>query len=168
VSEILIEFAVSNDAVRCDEDRLREIVSGVLQSEGVRSAEVSIAIVGHADMREMNRRYLDHDYDTDVLSFRLDDGESPDEPLEGQLVVDAETALKSAAEFDWSAEEELILYLVHGSLHLVGYDDHSDEDRAEMRKQERVLLSRFGIETRGESETVAARSQSGSNGGGAS
>ncbi|QDT39506.1 rRNA maturation RNase YbeY [Stratiformator vulcanicus] len=144
--QFLIEFAINCETVACDESSLRTIAIDVLRQEGIAEAEISVAIVGHSDMRRMNREYLDHDFDTDVLSFRLDDNEPGDGSLEGQLVIDAETAAEAAAEFRWSGREELILYLIHGLLHLAGYDDRTDEDRNSMRIRETALLSRHGIE----------------------
>jgi probable rRNA maturation factor len=66
--------------------------------------------------------------------------------LEGQIVVSAETAHRVAFQYGWSSDEELLLYVIHGALHLVGYDDTTEEARRRMRSCERFYLERFGIE----------------------
>jgi probable rRNA maturation factor len=108
-------------------------------------AQLSIAIVDDATIHELNRRYLEHDYPTDVLSFTL---ERDNEHLEGEVIASAETAARSAADYGWSADDELLLYVVHGTLHLVGHDDGTPDERAVMRRLERRYLASFGLQCR--------------------
>ena len=108
-------------------------------------------------MRDLNRRYLNHDYDTDVLSFLLDEA---NDQLDGEVIVSADTAIRRAGEFEWSANDELVLYLVHGTLHLTGCDDHSEGDRAQMRRLEIKYLQELGLDAKradpfGESQRTA-------------
>ena len=115
----------------------------MLEEEGVDSATISVAVVDDATIHELNRKYLDHDYPTDVLSFVLENDASH---LDGEVIVSIETAAASCQRYGWTAEEELLLYLVHGLLHLVGYDDHTQPDRQRMREREHHHLSRMGLE----------------------
>lgn len=127
-----------------DEQRLASALSLVLHDAGYTRAEVSIAIVDDDAMRAMNRDYLQHDYATDVLSFRLDDEDAGDQ-LEGEIIVSADTARRQAASYGWSTDDELLLYVIHGALHLAGYDDQEDADRQRMREAEQRFLSQLGI-----------------------
>ena len=78
-------------------------------------------------IHELNRRLLDHDWPTDVLSFVLeDDGDH----LEGEVILSADTAGDGRRRTRQLAAEEQLLYVIHGMLHLVGYDDKSDADAA--------------------------------------
>ncbi len=122
-------------------DLVRRTVSAVLNGESVTQATISIALVDDVAMRELNRRYLNHDYHTDVLSFLLDE---TDGHLEGEVIVSAAMAIERAAEFKWTAVDELLLYVIHGTLHLTGYDDHSDVDRGRMRRKEMHYLQELG------------------------
>jgi probable rRNA maturation factor len=141
-----IEIADEQSTLRVDCERLKQAAAGVLREAGVEAGALSIAIVDDAAIHVLNRQYLAHDYPTDVLSFLLErDGSR----LEGEVVVSAETAARAAAEFGWSPGDELLLYVVHGTLHLVGYDDANDEARATMRAAERRHLAACGIEARG-------------------
>ena len=122
--------------------KLQEIVRAILEAEEIPAAEISIAVVDDPTMHQLNRQYLQHDYPTDVLSFVL---HSDEESLEGEIIVSADTAATTCAEYGWSAFDELTLYVIHGTLHLVGYDDHSPRDRKQMRAKEAEYLAMAGL-----------------------
>lgn len=140
-----IEVAIADQqrALRLPASRLRRIVRTTLQTEGVQEAALSVALVDDRTIHALNRRHLGHDYPTDVLSFLL----SPpgEEPLEGEVIVSTETAVRQAERFDWSPEAEATLYLVHGLLHLCGYDDQRAAERRRMRRRERDILQNWGL-----------------------
>ena len=113
----------------------------VVQDAGFSSADISLAVVDDAAIRRLNRKYLQHDYATDVITFPLgrENGH-----LEGEIVLSGETAARQAESFQWELADELLLYVIHGTLHLVGYDDDSAEASAEMRAAERRYLEKLG------------------------
>ncbi len=139
----VIRVEVSNEqtALAVDVELFRRAVQVVLAGEGIGVATVSLAVVDDPTMRALNRRYLNHDYDTDVLSFLLDD---VDGALDGEVIVSADTAMRRAAEYSWSAADEMLLYVIHGTLHLTGCDDHAEADRANMRRKEMGYLTALG------------------------
>lgn len=152
---IAVEVANEQDRLPIDAASLADAAQRVLAGEGIASGTISLAVVDDPTMHELNRRYLEHDYPTDVLSFVLEkktrevDGTGgPSYELQGEVILSADTAIATAARFGWSASEELLLYVVHGCLHLAGYDDHTDNDRAKMRERERLYLAEMGIEAR--------------------
>jgi len=137
-----IEIAIEQDSLSVDADRLRRAIEAVLGDAGIEESELSIAVVDDPTIHDLNRRFLAHDYPTDVLSFLLErDGSR----LDGEVVVSADTATREAARLGWPAGDELLLYVVHGTLHLVGYDDVTDELRATMRAAERKYLTALGL-----------------------
>lgn len=138
--EPTVEIANEQSTCRVDESLIRRAVLEVLTEEGITSGQISVAIVDDETIHEINLRHLEHDYPTDVISFLL---ESTDGYLDGEIVVSADTARAVAADLGWPAENELLLYVVHGTLHLVGYDDQSEPDRELMRSRERHHLARF-------------------------
>ena len=77
-----------------------------------------------------------------MVTFVLEEAESS---LDGEIVLGADVAARVAAELGVPAGDELLLYVIHGALHLVGYDDLSDEPRVEMRRFERQYLASFGV-----------------------
>lgn len=151
-------ISLANDESRyaVDEKSLKEAVRAVLQQSDFVTAEISLAVVDNDTMRDLNRRYLNHDWPTDVLSFPLEhDGTH----LVGEIVISADTATAVAAELGWEAASEQLLYVIHGMLHLVGFRDDSPRDRREMRAAEDRLLSGFGLAAprRGKADRTASR-----------
>lgn len=132
----------------------------VLEDERVAMAEVSIALVDDREMQALNREYLGHDYPTDVVSFLLDEESSwtgtPRKPvrrgdgkrLEGEIILGVEYAQVEADSLGWDVESELCLYLVHGLLHLCGYDDLTPGEKRIMRRREREVFAKLGREAR--------------------
>ncbi len=137
-----ISIADEQQRLTLDHARLRAAIENVLQGEGIGEAEISLAIVDDPQIHELNRRFLAHDEPTDVLSFLLDHRLGY---VEGEIVVSADTAAARAIQFNWPPEDELLLYVVHGALHLAGYDDQTPELRAKMRRRERHYLHSFGL-----------------------
>lgn len=125
-----------------DEARLKKAARAVLKDAGFENGEISIAIVDDAEMHALNRKYLDHDYPTDVLSFVLDE---EDGRLDGEIILSSDYASREAEIYKWKAEDEILLYVIHGSLHLVGHDDQDAASKKLMREQERKHLLSFGL-----------------------
>ncbi len=142
---IHVHVADEQSALEIDHQRLISAVERILQDADIRQAEVSLAIVDDPTIHRLNREYLEHDYPTDVLSFLLD---REGDRLEGEVIASTDTAIESAGRFGWRPADELLLYVIHGTLHLVGYDDLSPEPLAAMREAERGYLSQFGLQPR--------------------
>jgi probable rRNA maturation factor len=144
----LLHIAIANQHpdLKIDTRRLRATVKDVLTGEGIESGEISLAVVDDPTIHDLNRRWLDHDEPTDVLSFVL---EQEGTSLEGEIIVSADTARARAGEFGWSVEAELALYVIHGALHLAGYDDKEPTVRAKMREREQFYLKRLAWDKRG-------------------
>jgi probable rRNA maturation factor len=140
----VVEIAIANQqsSLEINTERLRAAVTKILTDADIHDATISVAVVDDATIHELNRRFLQHDYPTDVLSFVL---ERVKNRLEGEVIVSADYALRSAHEYRWSADDELLLYVIHGALHLAGHDDQDDESRAIMRQRERHYLLACGV-----------------------
>lgn len=128
-----------------------EAVRAALRRHRVRAARIGIALVDDARMAELNARHCDHPGSTDVLAFDLrdDPGEGSADTngmtLEGEIVISIETALREAARRGHGADAETALYAVHGTLHLIGYDDQCEPDAARMHVVEDEILSSVGL-----------------------
>jgi len=140
---IEIELSDTQNHLQVDSALIERLVRDVLKIEEVVSASISLAIVDNATIHEINRRHLGHDWPTDVITFPLSSEE--DETLIGEIVVSAEMARDSAAEFGHDPWAELALYVVHGLLHLQGYDDLTEETVREMRRREGEVLALLGL-----------------------
>lgn len=149
---IQIDFAVQHPTWQGDPEPLRQAIAQVLADHGVAAAVVSVAIVDDPTIHRLNKQFLAHDEPTDVLSFVL---QQQSDRLEGEIIVSADTAQTAAARLGWPPEHELLLYAVHGALHLVGYDDLSPGPRRRMRSAEREYLARLGIVARWDDDETA-------------
>jgi len=143
----VINVEINNDQsyVRLHRDQVCKAVQMILQDAGISEAEISVAVVDDATICRLHRKYLKEYEPTDVMSFVYERGENS---LEGEVIVSAETARMTAEWYGWTAKDELLLYMIHGTLHLVGYDDGTPEEKARMRREEETYLSRFGVEGR--------------------
>lgn len=137
-----IEIQSSHPALSVPDDAVRAAIHAVLSEEQISAAEIGVLLTDDAEIHRLNREHLSHDFPTDVITFPLSDP-SDSEKLEGELVVSLDTAARVAAQHGWSLAAETLLYLVHGTLHLCGYDDLSDQARPIMRRREREILSRL-------------------------
>ena len=138
-----IAIATPQELVSIDRKRVREIVRVVLEGEQIADAEISLAFVDNPTIHTLNKRYLDHDEPTDVLSFPLSEPNS--KKLAGELVIGVEVAQAQAQERGHDVQTELALYVIHGLLHLCGFDDKSDAAAKEMRARERHYLAALGL-----------------------
>ncbi len=139
----MLDLALINlHTIPVDEQQLLAAVRCVCTSAQIDRGEISVTIVGEAQMHALNRQHLNHDYPTDVLSFVLEESAGY---LEGEIIASSHYAASEAARYGWSPAEELLLYVVHGALHLVGHDDTTPAAAATMRAAERAILATFGL-----------------------
>jgi probable rRNA maturation factor len=127
--------------VRVSPARLRAVAARALRAVGRRGRELSIVLVGDPHMRRLHARYLGTRRATDVLAFDLDGSPAG---LLGEVVISADTAARQARRARVPVALELDLLLVHGVLHLAGYDDHHPADARRMHARARAILTRGG------------------------
>jgi probable rRNA maturation factor len=136
---LTIHITNRQKTLKLDRDRIRRAVRAVLGDTDISDARISVAIVDDPAIALLHKEFLNDPEPTDVLSFVLE--QSPGQ-LEGEVVVSADTAVATAPRFDSTADDELLLYIIHGTLHLIGYDDTTPTQRRQMRKKEREYLNR--------------------------
>ncbi|MFA5512351.1 MAG: rRNA maturation RNase YbeY [Candidatus Kapaibacterium sp.] len=105
------------------------------EKELKKDCDISIVICNDDYIHDLNIRYLQHDYPTDVITFEIDD-----EPLTGEIYISADTAKLQAEEYKVSFRDELMRLAVHGTLHLAGHLDNTDELRKRMSELEDKYL----------------------------
>jgi probable rRNA maturation factor len=140
---LVVEVNSAQGLLEIDHEILAGLARGVLRDEGITRASISLALVDNATIRRLNRVHLSHDWPTDVISFVLSDPAGPE--LAGEVVVSAEIAVTTAAQVAADPSAELALYVVHGLLHLCGYDDSTDAAASVMREREDRALKREGL-----------------------
>jgi probable rRNA maturation factor len=150
---VVVEVAEANEVD--DPDRWAALARSVLEAEGVVGpAELALSFVGEADMAELNRRWMGEDGPTDVLSWAIDApaGRSSERPLPpaagepvllGDVVVCPAVARRALTETGRRLEDELALLVVHGVLHVLGFDHAVMADEEAMQSRELEHLTRF-------------------------
>ena len=110
----------------------------VAATYGRKVGEIGYLFCDDEHILEVNRQYLEHDYYTDIITFDYCEGGNR---LSGDLFISVDTVRENAAFYGVEFADELNRVIVHGLLHLIGYDDHTEEDRAVMRAKENYYLS---------------------------
>lgn len=129
---------VNHTRTRVPRALLERAVTRTLAHGKVNAAQVELHLAGDVRMRAWNKRYLKHDYTTDVLSFDL--GQTPGAGHCTMLAVCVPYARREARHRSIRFEEELVRYVIHGMLHTLGYDDSDDASRAKMWKVQEKLV----------------------------
>jgi probable rRNA maturation factor len=138
---------------KIDADALHKLAIGVLKAEGKPGPlELGVVVTTDDEVHALNKEYLGHDYQTDVISFGMEsEGEfiTPEErpAYLGDIVISYERAAEQGPEYGHTAEQEVATLLVHGLLHLLGYDDTDEEARERMHARQDFLVrnSEFGM-----------------------
>lgn len=146
-----------NVTVRCKGNRrlvdprtVRRRGERLLMAVGRQTAELSILLCDDIFIRELNRKYRGRDIPTDVLSFPMNEGETPNPypDLLGDVVISVETAVQQAAQGGLKPLDEVTSLLIHGLLHLLGYDHKKPGQEDRMRAKTNSLLELLAIEAR--------------------
>jgi len=133
--------------VRLNSSQILTVTKAILRHENVHQATLSIVFVSHQKIRAFNKKYLKRNHVTDVLAFDLNDHavlKRMPRTLTGDIIISTDAALKNVNTFQTTLSCELVLYIAHGILHLLGYDDHKPADVKRMRRKEQEILSYLG------------------------
>jgi probable rRNA maturation factor len=117
-------------------------VSVLLKAEGyAKGGSINVCVMDDSRIRRINELYLGHDRPTDVISFNLSQGGT--EALEAEIAVSAQAAARNAAQYGNTAQKELLVYIIHGVLHALGYDDRTAVQRAKMQEKTDAAIDRI-------------------------
>lgn len=133
--------------ISIDTRRLKQIAGRALNVLDEPNAELSIYIVDDTEIKNLNYRYRGMDKATDVLAFSMREGQriKGAEGILGDVVISAQTAAKQARRLRKEIKYEIFLYLVHGILHLVGYNDASYEARKKMERVQNEIFQQVCV-----------------------
>lgn len=125
----------TTDIPRIPLRKLQRVAESVFKGEGIEEASLNIIVVDDQAIHELNKRFLRHDYPTDVLTFCLEE-----DTIEGEVYICAETARRQANEYGVSLTNEMMRLAAHGTLHLVGYNDATEQQRETMTRLENKYI----------------------------
>jgi probable rRNA maturation factor len=120
-----------------DDARFHQAAEWIADRFKLKSLTASISIVDDPTIHRLNREHLDHDWPTDVISFVFDNDNGN---IDGEIIASIDTAARLAQQAAWPTADELLLYIIHGLLHLAGLDDITPEARHQMRQAEQDCL----------------------------
>ena len=134
-----------------DLPRIKHSSDKILRTLENEDSEISLTFVDDAGITEINRQYLGRDYPTNVIAFSMNEGEFGDvnPNILGDIIISTETALRDAEGGGLSLEDELDYLIIHGVLHLLGYDHELPGEAEEMKEKEKEIffaLKKYHIE----------------------
>ena len=135
-----VEIAQRGTGKKLSTRNFKKIALTILELAAEKNAELSVALIGNVEMRKLNAKYRKKDYPTDVLSFPVE-GIMPEETrLLGDVIISVDKAIEQARARGHSSEQELITLLIHGVVHLLGYDhERSARDARAMGRLEKRI-----------------------------
>jgi probable rRNA maturation factor len=119
--------------------RIKRLIDKVIAEEGKISGDLNFILTGDNALKAMNRKYLKHNYYTDVISFGWGEGLK----VEGEVYISVDTVRRNGQNYKVSYRDEMLRVILHGTLHLCGYNDKSKEEKREMRRMEDLWLERY-------------------------
>ena len=142
-----LQIRNSQNKISIDKRRIRSTVLKIMKMLDCADKELSISLVNDDDIQELNKHYLGRDKTTNVISFSIQEGEygNINPQLLGDVIISVDTAMKDAAKGKLSIEQEIDFLMIHGILHLLGFN-HEDTSQAEtnrMRQKEKDLFNKL-------------------------
>jgi len=119
--------------------KLKKFLGKVITGENKIPGDLIFILTGDESMLEINRKFLNHDYHTDVISFDLSEAGK----VQGEIYLGFETICRNAALYGNRVKEELIRVMIHGTLHLCGYLDGNEKEKEEMFTRQEQLLKEY-------------------------
>jgi probable rRNA maturation factor len=136
-----IDFVYNTDFELSNKERVSDWVSRVVKSKGYKLGNLVYAFFNDEDLKDLNIRFLNHDYYTDIISF----DETADQVVSGNIAISVERVKENATQIGVDFEEELHRVMIHGVLHFIGFNDKTSTEKKEIREQEALALSMFHV-----------------------
>lgn len=136
-----IDFVYNTDFELSNKEQVSDWVLRVINSKGYKLGNIVYAFFNDEDLKDLNIKFLNHDYYTDVISF----DETTDQVVSGNIAVSVDRVKENAAQIGVDFEEELHRVMIHGVLHFIGFNDKTSSEKKEIREQEALALSMFHV-----------------------
>ena len=136
-----IDFVYNTDFELSNKEHVSDWVLRVVKSKGYKLGNLVYAFFNDEDLKDLNIKFLNHDYYTDVISF----DETTDQVISGNIAISVDRVKENATQIGVDFEEELHRVMIHGVLHFIGFNDKTSLEKKEFREQETLALSMFHV-----------------------
>jgi probable rRNA maturation factor len=136
-----IDFVYNTDFELSNKEQVSDWVLRVINSKGYKLGNIVYAFFNDEDLKDLNIKFLSHDYYTDVISF----DETADQVVSGNIAISVDRVKENATQIGVDFEEELHRVMIHGVLHFIGFNDKTSSEKKEIREQEALALSMFHV-----------------------
>ena len=136
-----IDFVYNTDFELSNKEQVSDWVLRVINSKGYKLGNLVYAFFNDEDLKDLNIRFLKHDYYTDVISF----DETADQVVSGNIAISVDRVKENANQIGVDFEEEMHRVIIHGVLHFIGFNDKTISEKKEIREQEALALSMFHV-----------------------
>ena len=136
-----IDFVYNTDFELSNKEQVSDWVLRVINSKGYKLGNLVYAFFNDEDLKDLNIRFLKHDYYTDVISF----DETADQVVSGNIAISVDRVKENATQIGVDFEEEMHRVIIHGVLHFIGFNDKTSLEKKEIREQEALALSMFHV-----------------------
>lgn len=122
-----------------EKERIKKWIKETISSEGKKGETINIILTSNSIIKSLNRKYLKRNYMTDIIAFNYNRGNI----ISGDLFLNPDTIKKNAGKYKTKFAEEILRVIIHGVLHLIGYNDDNDVEKLEMKERENFYLEKF-------------------------
>jgi len=122
-----------------EKKRIKKWIEETMNTEGKNGETINIILTSNSNIKSLNRKYLKRNYMTDIIAFNY----NRENVISGDMFLNPETIKANAGKYKTKYSEEILRVIIHGVLHLIGYNDENDEEKAVMREKENFYLNRF-------------------------
>lgn len=136
-----IDFVYNTDFELSNKEQVSDWVLRVINSKGYKLGNLVYAFFNDEDLKDLNIRFLKHDYYTDVISF----DETADQVVSGNIAISVDRVKENSTQIGVDFEEEMHRVMIHGVLHFIGFNDKTSTEKKEIREQEALALSMFHV-----------------------
>ena len=136
-----IDFVYNTDFELSNKEQVSDWVLRVINSKGYKLGNLVYAFFNDEDLKDLNIRFLKHDYYTDVISF----DETANQVVSGNIAISVDRVKENATQIGVDFEEEMHRVMIHGVLHFIGFNDKTSSEKKEIREQEALALSMFHV-----------------------
>jgi probable rRNA maturation factor len=139
-------FVSCEKGIRVDKKTVKKIVHLISEELNLRVSSLEFNFVSSGTITEVNIKYLEHNDSTDIITFDYSDEKNI---LDGEIFISLQDALENSKKYRVSTDNELLRLIVHGVLHLIGYDDTTDSKRKKMKIVENMIVQKFQKNSKG-------------------